>query len=118
MVKEGRAEARKANEKLVRPLAADWQEYADGRILTGKQALQHGLVDKLGNFNFAVEETEKLVGITEKAELVRYQVPFSFASFFQPLGEAKAGAVKLDLGVEAPKIRSGRLYFLSPLILD
>ncbi len=32
---------------------------ADGRILTGKQALQHGLVDKFGNFDFAVEETEK-----------------------------------------------------------
>ncbi len=118
IVKEGRADARKKNTKIVRALAADWQEYADGRILTGKQALQHGLVDKLGNFDFAVEETEKLVGITEKAELIHYQVPFNFANFFRLAGEAKASTVKVDLGVTAPKIRSGRLYFLSPLILD
>ncbi len=118
IVKEGRAEARKKNEKAVRALAADWQEYADGRILTGKQALQHGLVDKLGNFDAAVEETEKLVGITEKAELVHYSVPFNFANFFRIVGETKASTVKVDLGVEMSKIRSGRLYFLSPFILD
>ncbi len=117
VVKEGRAEARKKNEKAVRPLAADWQEYADGRILTGRQALQHGLVDKLGNFDAAVEETEKLVGI-KKAELIRYQVPFNFANFFRLVSEAKTSTVKVDLGVEVPKIRSGRLYFLSPFILD
>ncbi|MSR43203.1 MAG: signal peptide peptidase SppA [Pedosphaera sp.] len=118
IVKEGRTEARKKNEKTVRALAADWQEYADGRILTGKQALQHGLVDKLGNFDTAVEETEKLVGLAEKAELIRYSVPFNFANFFRLVGEAKTSTVKVDLGVEVPKIRSGRLYFLSPFILD
>ncbi len=118
IVKEGRTEARKKNEKSVRPLAADWQEYADGRILTGKQALQHGLVDKLGNFDAAVEETEKLVGLAAKAELIRYSVPFNFANFFRLVGEAKTSTVKVDLGVEVPKIRSGRLYFLSPFILD
>ena len=36
---------------------------ADGRIMTGEQAKQLGLVDKLGNLDDAIEEAAKLVGI-------------------------------------------------------
>ena len=43
---------------------------ADGRLLTGEQALKLGLVDKLGNFRDAVELAGSLAGISGEPELV------------------------------------------------
>jgi protease-4 len=45
-------------------------EIADGRILTGEQAKQIGLVDQLGNLQDAVDITAKMVGIEGKPNLV------------------------------------------------
>jgi protease-4 len=49
------ATARKLDKEKLRALA-------DGRILTGKQALEAGLVDKLGNLEDAVEAAARLAG--------------------------------------------------------
>lgn len=46
------------------------QNLADGRIMTGLQALNHGLVDVLGGQEEAVELLMKLAGIEEKVELL------------------------------------------------
>jgi len=43
---------------------------ADGRIFTGEEARQLGLVDALGNFNDAVERAGRLGGIKGKVEVV------------------------------------------------
>ncbi len=43
---------------------------ADGRIMTGNQALHARLVDKLGNFSVAVDQAAKLAGIKGRPELV------------------------------------------------
>jgi len=43
---------------------------ADGRIMTGRQALQLGLVDELGNLQRAVDVAANLSGIVGKPELV------------------------------------------------
>jgi protease IV len=43
---------------------------ADGRIMTGAQAQQLGLVDKLGNLQDAIDEASKLVGIQGKPQIV------------------------------------------------
>ncbi|NJB68285.1 protease-4 [Desulfobaculum xiamenense] len=43
---------------------------ADGRALTGRQALELGLVDTLGGMEEAIEELKKLCEITEKVPLV------------------------------------------------
>ncbi|HPN09780.1 MAG TPA: signal peptide peptidase SppA [Syntrophales bacterium] len=43
---------------------------ADGRIFSGRQAKQVGLVDELGDFNHAVQLAGKLAGMKEKPELV------------------------------------------------
>jgi len=43
---------------------------ADGRIFTGKEAKELGLVDALGNYNDAVEKAGRLGGITGKIETV------------------------------------------------
>lgn len=36
---------------------------ADGRILTGRQAMEHGLVDEMGNLRQAIERTADLAGL-------------------------------------------------------
>jgi protease-4 len=46
------------------------QEVADGRILTGANAKELGLVDVLGNFQDAVDLTKKMVGIKGEVTLV------------------------------------------------
>lgn len=43
---------------------------ADGRIMTGEQAKQLGLVDKMGNLQDAIDEATKLVGIEGKPEVI------------------------------------------------
>ncbi len=46
------------------------REVADGRIFSGHQARELGLVDIMGNFQDAVAVTKKTVGITGEVELV------------------------------------------------
>lgn len=48
----------------------DIEKIADGRILLGSQAKKLGLIDKLGNFQDAVELTKKLAHIKGKVKLV------------------------------------------------
>ncbi len=52
-------------------------QIADGRILTGEQAKQLGLVDQLGNLEDAIEATARLVGIEGKPEVVYPKRKFS-----------------------------------------
>ena len=50
---------------------------ADGRIMTGEQAQQLGLVDKLGNLQDAIDEATKLAGITGKPQILYPKKKFS-----------------------------------------
>ncbi len=43
--------------------------FADGRAMTGRQAMQAGLVDKMGGFEDALRALKKELGITEKFQL-------------------------------------------------
>ena len=45
-------------------------EYADGRIFTGEQAKEYGLVDKMGNLQDAIEEAARLGNITGKPNVI------------------------------------------------
>ncbi|HEX3032163.1 MAG TPA: S49 family peptidase, partial [Bacillota bacterium] len=45
------------------------RQLADGRIYTGRQAKELGLVDDLGNFNYAVNYAGKLAGIKGRPAL-------------------------------------------------
>jgi protease-4 len=111
VVGEGRTAAAKANQGEGRALVANWKSYADGRILSGRQAHEYGFVDELGNFEVAVERALKLADI-EDANLVQYHLPQSFASLFRLFGHTEAPAIKVDLGFDTPKLQAGKLYFL------
>ncbi|HUR44421.1 MAG TPA: signal peptide peptidase SppA [Candidatus Saccharimonadales bacterium] len=117
IVAEGRKSANDSNkgskDAKGQTLSKDWEDYADGRVLSGKEALKLGFVDELGNFDTAVNRAKKLAGISD-ANLVQYQQPFSLGSLFRLFGKSEAAVVKVDLGMETPKVQAGRLYFLSP----
>ena len=51
-------EGRPVEEEKVRP-------YFDGRVLTGRQAYELGLVDQLGNINDAIEKAAEMAGFEE-----------------------------------------------------
>lgn len=116
VVREGRGAASKANGDAGRTLAEGWEEYADGRILTGQQAFEHGFVDELGNQEAAVARAIKLAGVPD-ANVVRYQRLFDLGNLFRLFGESESGSVKIDLGMDFPRLEAGRLYFLSPTLI-
>ena len=98
-----------------RKLASNWTEFADGRILSGQQALNLGLVDELGNFEVALDRALQLARL-DGAKLVTYQPHFRFPGFLSLLGQARSGSVKVDLGLPLQsRLPEGRLYFMSPL---
>jgi protease-4 len=116
VVAEGRDKANELNGNEGRHLANDWEESADGRVLSGKQAYELGFVDELGNFDTAVERARRLAKISN-ANLVQYVRPFDLGNLFRLFGESESRAVKIDLGMQLPKLQVGRLYFLSPTVL-
>lgn len=115
VIVEGRTWANERGDGSGRPLAEDWEEIADGRILSGKQAWDYGLVDALGNLDSAVEKARELASI-QSANLVRYDPPISLGNFLRFLGKSEPGTVRLDmnldLGMEFPRLQAGRTYFL------
>ena len=119
VIRNGRDRAAKRNAMDGKSLAADWESIADGRILSGREALAKGLVDELGNFEVAVARARKLAGIDD-ANLVSYDPPMSFGSLFRLLGKAQAESrtVRLDVGLgSGVNLPQGRLYFVSPVHL-
>ncbi|HYT62107.1 MAG TPA: signal peptide peptidase SppA [Haliangiales bacterium] len=116
VVAKGRENSKERNGDQGRKLADNWQDFADGRVLSGKQAYDLGFVDELGNFDTAVEKARELAGI-EEANLVQYLRPFDFGNLFRLFGQTESRALKIDLGVQLPKLQVGRLYFLSPTVL-
>lgn len=116
VVAEGRKAAHEKNEDEGKALATNWAEFADGRVLSGREAFQLGFVDELGNFEAAVNRAKDLVEI-RRANLVEYRLRVDFGDLLGLFGQAESRAVKLDLGFETPKLEAGRLYFLSPTYL-
>src|SRR6266478_2924505 len=118
VVAKGRAEAHEKNKRNPgsdqgRTLAHDWEDYADGRVLSGSEALKLGFVDQNGNFEDAVERAKMIAGISS-ANLVEFRQRYDISDIFRLFGQSESRVVKLDLGVEGPKLQVGQLYFLSP----
>jgi len=116
VVAEGRKQAHEANGDS-RPLANDWADYADGRILSGKEAYQLGFVDQLGSYDDAIAKAEELGQVHGTANVVEYRQRNDLAELFGLFGQSESRALKLDLGLDLPKLQAGRMYFLSPLLL-
>jgi len=113
VVADGRNAAHEANKDEGQPLAPDWTKDADGRVLSGDQALQLGLVDQLGDFQDAVDRAKKIAKI-ESANLVEYRESVDISQFLRLFGQSESGRanVKVDFGVDIPKLHWGECYYL------
>jgi len=116
VVAEGRQAATDANKGEGRELVSNWRNFADGRVFSGKQAHELGFVDELGNLEVAYERALELGGV-RSANLIQYHQPASFANLFRLFGKAQPPEIKLELGVDLPKLQAGKLYFLSSTVL-
>jgi len=118
VINDGRRAANAANSAGGDPgqkLSSDWTDLADGRILSGKEAFKAGLVDELGNWDTAVNRARRLADIKD-ATLVTYREPFNLGSLFGILGRSEPPTVKVDMGFDLPRLKSG-LYFLAPALM-
>ena len=84
---------------------------ADGRILSGKEALQHKLIDGLGELDDAFTKAKELANAPD-AKVVKYAPPFSLSRFLRVFGESES-KIELQLPKQLlPQLESGRAYFL------
>jgi protease IV len=114
VVRTGRNHAADQNEGKGKALADNWQDYADGRVLSGKEAMGLGFVDELGDFDVAVHRTENLANITS-ASLVEYHVAFDFQSVLSHMfSKSDTPALKVDLGLGLPLLKAGHPYYILP----
>jgi protease-4 len=68
---------------------------ADGRIYTGQQAQENGLVDAVGGYHEALMEAGRLAGITGKPAIKEYGVP----SLWRMLLEGSASVQQTPVAV-------------------
>jgi protease-4 len=84
---------------------------ADGRILSGKDAFEHKLIDGLGELEDAFGKAKELGNVPD-AKVVKYGPPFSLSRFFRIFGETDS-KIELQLPKQlVPQLESGRAYFL------
>lgn len=119
VVSTGREKASELNGDQGRTLAPDWADYADGRVLSGKDAYKFGFVDELGDFEVAVKRAKTLAR-ANAASLIKYQQRYDLSDVLRIFGKSdpSKGTIKLDIGLEAPKLRAGQLYFLAPTAIQ
>ena len=118
VVAAGRGAAHARNKKEGRALALDWTNYADGRVLSGTRAYDLGFVDEIGDFQDAVDRAKQIAGI-QKANLIEYRERYDFSNFLRLLSQTELShSVKLDLGMELPRLQAGELYFLAPTFIN
>jgi protease-4 len=84
---------------------------ADGRILSGKEALENKLIDGLGELDDAFGKAKELANAPD-ARVVKYGPPFSLARFLRIFGGSDS-KIELELPKQlVPQLESGRAYFL------
>lgn len=85
---------------------------ADGRILSGKDALDNKLIDAVGQIEDAFAKAKEL-GNAPEATVVKYGPPYSFSRFLRAFGSTDNSKIELMLPKQlVPQLETGRAYFL------
>ncbi len=95
------------------------EKFADGRVVTGEQALELGLVDELGGFQDAVDLAKELAGIRGEPRLV--YPPDERARFLedllggvaQKMAQSVAEAVRTEVQRPAASSQGPGVWFLA-----
>ncbi len=86
------------------------RQRSDGGTFTASDALELGLIDRIGYLEDAIEAARVAGGLGEEYQVVRYERPLSLSTF---LGlEARAGSAQLEIGRLADAL-TPRLWYLS-----
>jgi protease-4 len=89
---------------------------ADGRIFSGRQAKEIGLVDELGNLPKAIEIAKKEAGL-ESVRVVEYVSPFGFLGNFLPFdffGSSKFDSLVDKISGQTGNLPGGLMYLWIP----
>jgi protease-4 len=85
---------------------------ADGRILSGRDALDNKLIDGLGQIEDAYAKARELAHAPD-AKIVKYRPPFALSRLFRMFASGGDHKIELSLpGQVGPQLESGRAYFL------
>ena len=85
---------------------------ADGRVISGKDALGFKLINQLGQVEDAYAKAREL-GHAPNAAVIRYESGFKFARLLRMLGHSQSSKIEVNLAEGmTPKLESGRLYLL------
>ncbi|MBI4043295.1 MAG: signal peptide peptidase SppA [Candidatus Diapherotrites archaeon] len=87
----------------------DFNQVADGRILSGRQALKAGLIDALGSKEDAIQKAADLAGIQGKPETKTLETEkFALSDLFLSMGASLGKGFRQGFYAQnaAPKIRS------------
>ena len=86
---------------------------ADGRVVSGKDALEAKLIDQLGEIEDAYEKAKELAG-TPNAAIIAYEAQWSLSRIFQYLGsEESSGKMEINVTQKLiPALEPGRAYWL------
>jgi protease-4 len=88
---------------------------ADGRVVSGKDALGAKLVDQLGGIEDAYAKAMELAN-AQGASVIRYESGFKLGRLLRMLGQSEQARVQVDLAASlAPKLETGRMYYLPSL---
>jgi protease-4 len=86
--------------------------FADGRIITGKDAKEAGLVDQLGYVEDAYDKARALAGAPD-AGVIRYQSGINFQRLLRLLGAGAGTKVQVQLdGAPRFRLQPGQAYLL------
>jgi len=77
------------------------RELADGRVFTAQQALNEGLIDKIGHANDAIEWAKKLASV-DRARTVIYHRPMDYKSNIYSSATSSANPITPLINVELP----------------
>jgi protease-4 len=87
---------------------------ADGRVISGRDALKDKLIDGLGQVEDAYDKARELGGAAD-APVVRYEAEFRFGKLLRLFTGRSESSSKIQLelpGAIEPHLEAGRLYLL------
>lgn len=85
---------------------------ADGRVISGKDALAAKLINATGEVEDAYAKAMEL-GKAKGATIIRYESPFKLGKLFKLLGQTEKSKVEISVSKAlTPRIEAGRMYFL------
>ncbi len=86
-------------------------EFGDGRVLSGRQAKEAGLVDELGTFEDAVAAAEREAGIHD-AQVVRFGRKMSWLDSLMEMKFSQRTAIEGLIPIDGVHVEAGKPYYL------